>query len=111
MARSQNSKTETDARAATNSDFARYLEAENPNCPASELSERFEAAKAATGPRVSIREAVKKRLDRLRADYSCSRCGSSDVFYTRRLCVAKCDRCGIEIAETDKDASQVMAEW
>lgn len=97
------SQTKDTGRAATHGQFAKYLEAENPNCPADKLSERFREAKAlAEKGDKKIKHVTKWRLERIRTNWSCPNCGSSDVFYTRKIRITQCDDCGLNIYETDE---------
>lgn len=108
MSQDTQTQTTTDERytehAATNGEFSRYLEAENPNVPTDRLTERFHKARDAAGPDRDIK-ATTKQLDRIRADYSCPECGSSAVFYTEKINIARCDKCGLHVGENvDPDA-------
>lgn len=75
--------------ATTNGEVARYLEQENPNCPVRKLDDRFQDWK----------DVGMSGLDRIRANFSCPDCNSSDVFYTMAKHQARCDACGLTIME------------
>lgn len=102
MSRNAQTQTTTDERytghAATNGEFSRYLEAENPNVPTDRISERFHKARNAAGPNRDIKQTT-NQLNRIRTNHSCPDCGSSDVFYTRTVNIARCDGCGLYIGE------------
>lgn len=94
--------TETDGggieHAPTNGLKARYLQAENRNVPADMIGDRYKKAHEIAKGDKSILEAT-KQLDRINAPYSCPRCESEKVFYTRRWAIAMCDGCGATIKE------------
>jgi ribosomal protein L37AE/L43A len=100
MAKSQTQET---GRRTTNGPFAKYLEDENPNCPADRLTERYKQHYDVDRRASS--------LPRLRADHCCPECDSSDVFYTDRIGVARCDDCYLNIVVREVAPQEVLEVW